>query len=312
MTPTPRNIRVVIHGKVIVIGGSGAGRARRRPVEPSETKFQGSDKCSRLGAPFQIFSSSRPSIWGVTTPYRNEIDPLQERRTSLQAEIAKLREQTTQLDELRSREAALAAELAGVEGRLARGAPKRTLPLLDQARVASPCNAEWNAMLGDERVRRCLRCEKNVYNLSTMQREDAEALLRERLGNDLCIRYYQRADGTILTQDCPEGMKKKRRKKLVLAVASAGAMAAAAAAAHMRPATCTKGSGAEGQSVVMGDWGPGPEVKGEATVVPFVAPIPTIVGIAPPPGDGRWLAGAAPATEPVSPRPTATSRTEQR
>ena len=126
----------------------------------------------------------------MTTPYRNEIDALQERRTSLQAEIAKLREQTTQLDELRTREAALASELAGVEGRLAAGAPKRMLPLLDQVRVASPCKAEWNEMLGDERVRFCLSCEKNVYNLSSMQREDAEALLQERLGNDLCIRFW--------------------------------------------------------------------------------------------------------------------------
>jgi hypothetical protein len=173
----------------------------------------------------------------VTTPYRNEIDALRERQAALQAEISKLREQTNHLDALRSREAELAGELAAVEGRLSAGPAKRALPLLDQVRVASPCKADWNEMLGDERVRFCLSCEKNVYNLSSMQREDAENLLRERLGNDLCIRFYQRADGTILTQDCPEGVKKKRRKKLALAVAGAGAMAAAAATMWRRDGT---------------------------------------------------------------------------
>lgn len=240
------------------------------------------------------------------SPYRNEVDALEERRAALRAEIVRLRAQTTHLDELRSREAALAAELAGVEGRLAAGTPKRTLPLLDSVRVATPCNADWNDMVGDERVRFCLSCEKNVYNLSMMVREDAEALLRERVGNELCIRYYQRSDGTILTQDCPEGVKKKRRKKLVLAVAGAGAMAAAAATAFMRaPTICAKGSGEQERGVVMGDWGPGPEVKGEATVVPPVAPIPTPVETTTPlPVGGQWLGGAAPVRATPEPTPT--------
>ena len=161
----------------------------------------------------------------MTTPYRNEVDALRERKASLEAEIARLRDQTTRLDELRARETELASELASVDGRLRAGMPKRGLPLLDQLRVASPCKADWNEMLGDERVRFCLSCEKDVYNLSSMAKDDAEALLRDRLGDDLCVRFYQRADGTILTQDCPVGVKKKRTKKLALAVAGAGAMA---------------------------------------------------------------------------------------
>ena len=170
----------------------------------------------------------------MTTPYRNEIDALRERKASLEAEIAKLRDQTTRLDELKAREAELAGELAGIDGRLAAGMPKRGLPLLDQVRVASPCKAEWNEMLGDERVRFCLSCEKNVYNLSSMTRDDAESLLRERLGNDLCVRFYQRADGTILTQDCPEGVKKKRRKKLALQLRRRSCHARRARAARCR------------------------------------------------------------------------------
>jgi hypothetical protein len=232
----------------------------------------------------------------VTTPYRNEIDALQERKASLEAEISKLRAETSQLDELRAREAELARELAGVDGRLNAGPQKRALPLLDQVRVASPCKADWNEMLGDERVRYCLGCEKNVYNLSSMAREDAENLLRERLGNELCIRFFQRADGTILTQDCPEGVKKKRRKKLALAVAGAGAMAAAAATMFMKT-TCSSGPF---QGAVAGGamypveptptMGEMTEVKGD--VAP---PVPSVMGTFAPP--------APPPPPPVHPTP---------
>jgi hypothetical protein len=49
------------------------------------------------------------------------------------------------------------------------------------------------------------------------------------MGGEMCVRFFERADGTILTQDCPVGVKKKQRRKLALAVAGAGVMAAAAA-----------------------------------------------------------------------------------
>jgi hypothetical protein len=236
----------------------------------------------------------------VSTPYRNEIDALRERKASLEAEIARLRDQTTRLDELRAREAELANELAGVDGRLRAGMPKRGLPLLDQVRVASPCTAEWNEMLGDERVRFCLSCEKNVYNLSSMAKDDAEALLRERVGDDLCIRFYQRTDGTILTADCPVGVKKKRRKKLALAVAGAGAMAAAAATMFMKE-TCTTGAIAGGAMY-----------QGEM-VAPNVDPLP-VPPVAPPVPNaeerpqpqGRWLAGGIGRTPAPPPPPPPT------
>ena len=201
----------------------------------------------------------------MTTPYRNEIAALRERQAALAGELAKLREQTIGLDELRAREGELARELAAVEqGLAAGGAAKRALPRLDRVRVASPCKADWNEMLGDERVRFCLGCEKNVYNLSSMAKEEAEALLQARLGNDLCIRFYQRADGTILTEDCPVGVKKKQRRRLVLAVAGAGAMAAAAASMLMKPATC------QGES------------KDPVAVAGamYVDPVPTVMGTA--------------------------------
>ncbi|MBC7804981.1 MAG: hypothetical protein H7145_02405, partial [Akkermansiaceae bacterium] len=36
-------------------------------------------------------------------------------------------------------------------------------------------------------------------------------LIREKEGN-LCIRYYQRVDGTVMTQDCPVGIAAVKRK----------------------------------------------------------------------------------------------------
>lgn len=77
---------------------------------------------------------------------------------------------------------------------------------LDDIRIAAPCSAPWEAMHGDDRVRFCSHCTKNVYNLSAMPRADAEALLLQHEG-DLCVRLYRRADGTVLTEDCPVGVR---------------------------------------------------------------------------------------------------------
>ena len=92
---------------------------------------------------------------------------------------------------------------------------------LDNLRVASPCSADWNAMQGDDRKRHCDECKLNVYNLSGMTRYDAEHLLRMSEGR-LCVRYFQRADGTILTKDCPVGwaMVKQRVSVFTAAVFS--------------------------------------------------------------------------------------------
>ncbi len=86
----------------------------------------------------------------------------------------------------------------------------RSLTILANARIASPCSADWNNMTGDERVRFCGSCEKNVYNLTDLATEDAEAIILEHEGN-LCVRLYQRADGTLISEDCPRGLAAARR-----------------------------------------------------------------------------------------------------
>jgi hypothetical protein len=82
---------------------------------------------------------------------------------------------------------------------------------LDNISIASPCSQDWNAMVGNERKRYCGECKLNVYNLSGMSSTEAENLVLNSEGR-LCVRYFQREDGTILTQDCPVGWQAVKRR----------------------------------------------------------------------------------------------------
>jgi hypothetical protein len=88
---------------------------------------------------------------------------------------------------------------------------KRFTNPLDNIRIASPCSADWNEMLGDERKRFCSQCSLNVYNLSGMTPGEAENLLLTSEGR-VCVRFYRRADGTVLTKDCPVGWQAVKRR----------------------------------------------------------------------------------------------------
>src|SRR5437762_8235534 len=76
-------------------------------------------------------------------------------------------------------------------------------------------------MIGDERARFCGQCELNVYNLSAMSTLEAESLIARTEGR-LCVRYYRRKDGSIITQDCAVGLRrlKQRAARIKRAVAS--------------------------------------------------------------------------------------------
>lgn len=116
-------------------------------------------------------------------------------------------------------------------------ASRRPLPLLDRLFVATPCGVPWESMHGDARVRFCGKCEKPVYNVSAMTRDEAEGFLRT--AESPCVRFYQRPDGTILTADCPVGVERKVRRRWLGAMLTVGVTAAAAAASTVfgrRPA----------------------------------------------------------------------------
>lgn len=86
----------------------------------------------------------------------------------------------------------------------------RDLDLLNNIRIAAPCPASWSEMSGTDRVRFCNQCRKNVFNISEMPAAEAAALIREKQGN-LCIRLYRRQDGTVITNNCPVGLRTLRK-----------------------------------------------------------------------------------------------------
>jgi hypothetical protein len=154
--------------------------------------------------------------------YRDPVEALAARQSAIASEVA---------DKTRELEAATHL--------LEEARAKARLPVLDNIRVASPCSADWAQMTGDDRVRACGSCQKDVYNLSELTRDEAEALLREKHG-DLCGRYFQRKDGTILLKDCEIGVSRNRKRRVIAAagvalLSSAGALFAARGRGHEEP-----------------------------------------------------------------------------
>lgn len=146
--------------------------------------------------------------------FRSDLDALDARHDALASELSaktrELEDATRLLEEARAR---------------------AKLPVLDNIRIAAPCRADWNQMVGDERARHCNKCEKQVFNLSGMTRLEAEALIVEKAG-DLCARYYERPDGTIILADCSIAAGAARRRKLVAAASLVLLGTGAAAAKH--------------------------------------------------------------------------------
>ena len=95
---------------------------------------------------------------------------------------------------------------------------------LDNIHVASPCGANWDEMFGDDRKRHCADCKLNVYNLSNMTGREAENLLINSEGR-LCVRFFRRADGTVLTKNCPVGWQAVKRRVSRVATAAFSAIA---------------------------------------------------------------------------------------
>jgi hypothetical protein len=145
------------------------------------------------------------------------------------------------LDALAAHHAALSAELNTKQSEvdasarvLAEARRRAKLTVLDNIHVATPCPAKWSDMTGDDRVRACGACQKNVYDISMMTRAEAEALIVEKEGR-LCLRYYQRADGTIMLKDCAIAVS-KRGKRRWISLGAAALVAGTVAAAERGPA----------------------------------------------------------------------------
>lgn len=95
------------------------------------------------------------------------------------------------------------------------------MSLLDLIRIAEPCTEAWSSMTGDQRARHCGKCDKTVFDLSVLTRAEAEALLAAK-GANMCGRYFERTDGTIVMADCL--VKRRRRRVATVAVVAAAAL----------------------------------------------------------------------------------------
>lgn len=114
--------------------------------------------------------------------------------------------------------------------------------LIDRMEIASPCEARWEDMVGDERSRRCAQCELNVHNLEAMTPEEIRDLILNADGR-VCGRVRRRMDGTVITRDCPVGLARLRRAvaKSAMRMAAAAVFVVAATIWFARAAIALRG-----------------------------------------------------------------------
>ena len=179
------------------------------------------------------------------------------------------------------------------------------LPVLEDVRIATPCHVSWESMTGDERKRFCGACKLDVYDLSGLTRAEAEALVfgRAAAGQRTCVRLWRRADGTVLTQDCPPARglgrgwgsggeapgnrdlarvrRRVARMGLALGAMLLALVGASGARAWADDAPPGEGAGAKIKRWIAGSWGsptptpyPGPMMGDIAVPIATLAPTP--------------------------------------
>jgi ankyrin repeat protein len=105
---------------------------------------------------------------------------------------------------------------------------------LDRIKVASPCTADWDAMIGTDQVRFCEHCNLHVTDLSNMTRQNAMRLVARSRGR-LCVRYIQRPNGGVLTKQIPEKLYRiSRRVSRIAAGAFTATLSVSGAMAQTR------------------------------------------------------------------------------
>ncbi len=146
--------------------------------------------------------------------------------------------------------------------------------LLDNLYIGAPCSVSWDSMTGDERARACSQCSRKVYNLSDMTKNEAETFLQEN-GVSHCVTFYRRQDGTIMTDNCPVGLRKLRDQcKFAMRVA------AASIAFLMTPLAGFAKPVHKGKTVdcKQSNQSPMPMVDGKPAMLPRTGNMPDIAG----------------------------------
>jgi hypothetical protein len=87
---------------------------------------------------------------------------------------------------------------------------------IEDSQIAQPCTKAWDELRGDGRARACAACAKDVHDLSQLTRAEADELLTKP---DVCVRYIQRGDGTLVLADGLVRGRGAKARSLVLAAA---------------------------------------------------------------------------------------------
>lgn len=92
-------------------------------------------------------------------------------------------------------------------------------------------------MDGDDRVRVCGACKHNVYDTSKLTTKEIVDLMAR--DSKACLKIYRRADGTLLTEDCPFGLRTLRRgaRRVSKIAASLWALALSFTSVSAQPGT---------------------------------------------------------------------------
>ena len=94
---------------------------------------------------------------------------------------------------------------------------------LQRLQVASPCSSSWEAMHGDGRRRRCLECDKAVYDFAQLTPREIAGVIEASQG-ELCARLTHDEWGRLVTLQPPvtaDPFASRRASPLVTAVVTA-------------------------------------------------------------------------------------------
>jgi hypothetical protein len=154
-------------------------------------------------------------------------EELAAREQAIEGELKSVRERIDELSPLEARARDLEEEISEVSNARDHVRRSASLPVLDDISIPTKCKADWNQMTGTDTIRHCLHCNKNVYNISAMTRDEAAAFLQDRHGKDTCIRLYRRPDGTVVNQSCERTRKRPALWMLAGAALASGTTAGA-------------------------------------------------------------------------------------
>src|SRR6185503_5165753 len=90
---------------------------------------------------------------------------------------------------------------------------------VDRMIIPAPCEADWDAMTGNDQVRFCAHCNLHVTDLSSMTLTKAKQLVEQSQGR-LCVRFIQDPNGGVISSTMPEKLYRIRRRVSRLAASA--------------------------------------------------------------------------------------------